>query len=145
MTKVTINVMIRKFSFAAAMLGVFAAGSASAEYDYHQSYGYEEQLAQCLDILRPNLQLQKGEQVSYVVEEIERHGPWYEFAIVTTVTDTAGRKRLDGFEVACRSNRWINSAKLLERANDTVSYPPLVVMDTSELAASNAVARNTGE
>jgi len=114
----------------AALTGLGYSSLTYAEYDYednyHALYGYEDELENCVDILRPSLAGENTDRVSYVVEEIYLHGPWY------------------GFRVACKSNRWIEKARLMERPNPNYADQVLLVHDTDEINIDQAVATNTG-
>ena len=116
-------------------LAVQAEDNYFEPYNYFENNGYEDELQHCLDILRPNLGLtgSSNEKVSYEITEINFRSPWYRFEIVATVSDRAGQPSLEGFRVACKSNRRIESARLLERKNDATDYRALVVRNTSEL------------
>jgi len=43
--------------------------------------------------------------------------PQKKLEISTSIVDTAGRIKLDGFKVGCKANRWVETAQLLERRN----------------------------
>ena len=120
---------IRSMAFAALLC--CGAANANPAYDYFELYGYEDELARCVELIRPVLQAKDGEKVTYDVQEIDLRGPWYNFEISTTLVDTQGNKQVDAYKIGCRSNRWVESVKLVERRN---SQPlPLRL----ELLASN--------
>jgi hypothetical protein len=122
-------------------------GTAQAEYDYednyHALYGYEDELQVCVDLLRPSMGIEQVDRVTYQVEEIDLHGPWYKFEIVASTYLSSGQPVTDGFRVACKSNRWIEQARLIERSNPASVDRALVVHETGELVLDNAVAVNT--
>lgn len=126
-----------------AFAGVLAAdfaGAADMEfepYDYHELYGYEDEVESCVDILRPNIDAAFDERVEYIVEDIDLRGPWYKFELSAYVYAADGEKTLDGFNVACKSNRWITSARLIDRPNAESAERELLVSDTEQLAAWN--------
>ena len=129
-----------------ASISLLTVSAANAEYNYFETHGYQDELKTCIDVLRSNLDLRDDDVVSYEVEKIDLRGPWYRFDIVTTVTDGAGQERLGEFEIGCKSNRWIVSARLIERVNNPSSYQPITVHNTHELAVqTDALALNTGE
>ena len=132
----------------AAFTGLGYSSLAYAKYDYkdnyHALYGYEDELENCVDILRPSLAGDNTDRVSYVVEEIHLHGPWYRFEIKATTYDSAGQRQLEGFRVACKSNRWIEKARLMKRPNPKYADQVLLVHDTDEINIDQAIAINTG-
>ena len=102
---------------AAALLAWFGQINAAAAYDYLEMYGYEDELARCIDLIRPALQAREGEKVTYDVQKIDLRGPWYNFAIGMTLVDRQGNKQIDNYKVGCKANRWVASARLVERRN----------------------------
>ena len=110
------GVLINVLMFVIGAAVFIAISSAKAEaYSYFEENGYEEELALCVDLLRPSLAASAGEKVEYVVQDIDLQGPWYRFEIAATVTDVEGQIRIDGYRVGCKSNRWIESAQLDDR------------------------------
>ena len=99
----------------AATVGILAAGVANA--DYFERNGYEDEMNRCIDLIQPSMQAVKSGKVIYDVQEIDLRGPWYQFEISVTVEDEAGARRIDGYKVGCKSNRWIETAELKERRN----------------------------
>ena len=107
----------------AAQLLLWTATTATADtarqvsLKYFEQRGYQDELLLCADLLRPVLAAGQGDRVSYVVDEIELRGPWYRFEIAATVVSAAGETVLEDYRVGCKSNRWIESARLLARHN----------------------------
>jgi len=101
----------------ATLLTTLTAGNALAEWDYHETHGYEDELARCVDLIRPVIGLENTDKVTYDVQEIDLHGPWYKFEISTTIVDDDGTTQIDSFNVGCKSNRRISATELLDRTN----------------------------
>lgn len=112
-------------------------------YSYYELHGYNKELQHCVDLLRPNLFIQNQERASFVVDEISLRGPWYEFSISASVTSADGSERLNGFRVSCKSNRWIQSARLIESRSNPSASPTLFVKNSGDLVTHTALARNT--
>ena len=130
------------------LAGVFIASTVQAEYrpyNYLETHGFDMELQHCVDLLRPTLGAVENEKVKYVVEDVALRGPWYRFEITATVIGVDGSTRIDGFKVLCKSNRWIQSAKLIERKNDPLVDRNLVVKNSSELLTYIVMATNTAE
>ena len=132
----------------AALTGLGYSSLTYAEWDYednyHALYGYEDELENCVDILRPSLAGVDTDRVTYVVEKIYLHGPWYRFEIEASTYDSTGQRQLHNFRVACKSNRWIEKARLMERPNPNYADQVLLVHDTHEINVNQVVAINTG-
>jgi hypothetical protein len=148
----TLDIVILKFlkalGFGVILAGVFVATTAQADYrpyNYLETYGFDMELQHCVELLRPSLGAVENEKVKYVVEDITLRGPWYRFEITATVIGVDGSTRVDGFKVLCKSNRWIQSAKLIERRNDPAVNRNLVVKNSSELVAYIVMATNTSQ
>jgi len=120
----------------AAVMALSSTG-ALAEYNYHESYGFEDEIKQCVEIIRPVLGINSTEKVVYDVQEIDLQGPWYRFEITAVIVDEAGIVQLDGFNFGCKSNRWIESASLLDRRNSLETDQ--IVMARSDRANDQAV------
>jgi lysyl-tRNA synthetase class II len=131
----------------ATFTGLSLSSVAQAEYDYednyHALYGYEDELQQCVELLRPSVETEQADRITYQVQEIDLHGPWYKFEIAATTYLADGQKIVDGFRVACKSNRWIEQARLIERRNSPAVDRVLVVRETGELLIDNALAVNS--
>jgi len=137
---------LQLLAISVALASVFAANTAHAEYksyDYFEMRGYDSELQQCVELLRPTLGAVQNERTRYTVEDIDLRGPWYSFEIVASVFGIDGRKRVDSFKVRCKSNRWTDSARLIKRKNAPTVDRALVVKTTSELVSYNLLATNT--
>jgi len=102
---------------ACAVSILLVSGPASATYNYFEENGYEDELELCLQKIRPMINAGADDAVYYEVEEIDLRGPWYRFEISATKVDRTGQRSIDGYNVGCKSNRWVESVKLLERYN----------------------------
>ena len=100
-----------------AALVVSTSASAYEPYEYFERHGYEDELQRCVESLRPVLDVSDGDQVSYIVDEIDLRGPWYRFEIAATLVNKDGDTELDNFRIGCKSNRWIAEVRLIERDN----------------------------
>jgi hypothetical protein len=130
------------------LASVLITSVAQAEYrpyNYLETYGYDMELQHCIELLRPTLGATENEKVKYSVEDIALRGPWYRFEISASVFGADGSTRVDGFKVLCKSNRWIQSAKLIERRNDPAADRNLVVKNSSELVTYIVMATNTSQ
>ena len=139
---------LKTLGISVILASVLIASMARAEYrpyNYLEAYGYDMELQHCVELLRPTLGAAKDEQVKYVVEDITLRGPWYRFEISASVFGADGSTRVDGFKVLCKSNRWIQSAKLIERRNDPAVNRNLVVKNSIELVAYIVMATNTSQ
>jgi hypothetical protein len=129
-----------------ALASVFAADTASADYrpyKYLEHNGFDTELQHCIELLRPTLNAPAESKVEYLVEDVRLRGPWYRFELTASVVESNGTVSLDGFKVLCKSNRWVDSARLIERRNDTATNRRLVVKNSSELITYRATASNT--
>jgi len=148
----TLDIVILKFlkalGIGVILAGILVATTAQAEYrpyNYLETYGFDMELQHCVELLRPSLGAVENEKVKYVVEDVTLRGPWYRFEIAATVIGVDGSTRVDGFKVLCKSNRWIQSAKLIERKNDSLADRNLVVKNSSELLTYIVMVKNTSE
>jgi hypothetical protein len=136
---------LKALGIAVALASIFAATTAQADYrpyNYLETYGYDMELQHCVELLRPTLGAEQNEQVKYVVQDVALHGPWYRFEIKASVIGVDGDARIDGFKVLCKSNRWLESARLIERRNDPSVSRELVVRDSRELIIYKVMATN---
>ena len=103
----------------ANLLAIFAgtAAQASPEFNYFEEYAYQDAMMRCVATLRPVLEVQDTDTVSYIIQEIDLKGPWYRFEISATVLDSEGNTQIDDFQVGCKANRWIDETRLLARRN----------------------------
>jgi hypothetical protein len=130
------------------LASIFAATTVQAEYrpyNYLEQYGYTEELQHCVDLLRPTLNTGSEERASFVVEDIVLRGPWYRFKISASVFSADGVTRVDSFKVSCKSNRWIESARLFDMKNNPSVKRALVVRNSNELVSFKLVAANTSK
>lgn len=97
-----------------------AAVSAQAQYplSHDQRTAYENDLQQCIDLLRPALNMSIGDQVTYLITEVDSHGNWYRFEISATKVNQSGQVEIDGYNVGCKSNHRVAETRLLERDNE---------------------------
>ena len=140
---------LKALGIGVVLAGIFIATTAQADqpeyrpYNYLETYGYDMELQHCVELLRPTLGATENEKVKYVVGDIALRGPWYRFEISASVFGADGSTRVDGFKVLCKSNRWIQSAQLIERKNDPSVSRNLVVKNSSELVTYIVMATNT--
>jgi len=129
-----------------ALASVFVTDIAVAEYrpyKYFEHHGYDSELQHCVELLRPTLNAPADGKIQYLLQEVKLRGPWYRFEIQASVFDSDGAVSLDGFKVLCKSNRWIESARLIERRNKPAVKRQLVVTTSSELVVYRAMASNS--
>jgi len=104
------------------MLAALASASASAQGQYplslDQRISYEKDLQPCLDLLRPALNVSTGDQVTYLITQVDTHGNWYRFEISATKVNQSGQVEIDGYNVGCKSNHRVDAIRLLERDNE---------------------------
>jgi hypothetical protein len=104
------------------LLAASGSVSASEQGQYplssSQRISYEKDLQPCLDILRPALNISTGDQVTYLITEVDSHGNWYRFEISATKINHSGQVEIDGYNVGCKSNHRVAAIRLLERENE---------------------------
>ena len=136
---------LKALGIAVALASIFAATTAQADYrpyNYLETHGYDMELQHCVELLRPTLGAEQNEQVKYIVQDVTLHGPWYRFEIKASVIGVEGDARIDGFKVLRKSNRWLQSARLIERKNDPSVSRELVVKDSGQLVIYKVMATN---
>jgi hypothetical protein len=104
------------------LLAALGSASASAQGQYplssDQRISYEKDLQPCLDMLRPALNMSNGDQVTYLITEVDSHGNWYRFEISATKVNQSGKVEIDSYNVGCKSNHRVAAIRLLERENE---------------------------
>jgi hypothetical protein len=111
-----------KGALCGALLVALGSASASAQAQYllspDQRNAYENDLQQCIDMLRPALNMSTGDQVTYLITEVDSHGNWYRFEISATKVNQSGQVEIDGYNVGCKSNHRVAASRLMQRENE---------------------------